>query len=602
MHMASQNMEPIFIHSLFRSGSTFIYYAVKRAGRFHAYHEPFHELIGSLPDHWDEMVGRTEQLKNLLRHDFLDSGYFEEYADLLPIIEQKFHPDVSFALFFLDVADDSKVLKSYVDCLVDGSKRQSVFQCTRTIGRLRWLKKNYVSKNLFLLRNPWDQWFSYKVDFYIAATPQIIYSQERLPKALQGVAIANEFVQLKGHNIAEMLNHGLTHPVEPSVDYALFFGLWLYSYLEAYAECNLVLDMDMLSQSEVKRTEAKENLAEIGLGHINLRDCDLHRTIFKSKELGFYQKIEEQVIAIFRQNGYSETALEPVQHYLSSQRGVSFVEYTTSDGNFKSTIEDASRARAMLISNDQDRTRLVNRLRQDVDNATNELSELKNKLGEKEHRIEFLSAELAAREEQLNEILVSKTWKAALLLRRVRVLIAPPNSLRSRILRWSARAVLAPTWNLRTRARFKEDATLVRSSGLFDEDWYLKNNPDVAQSKTDPLLHFLHTGGVEGRDPGPNFSSNWYLKNYADIRGFGINPLVHYLRYGKNEGRLALPDLTGHAALSGSEWQMEQVPGSTSDRLTVFTIASRNFTAYAKTLFELGETISFRCRNVPFPL
>jgi SAM-dependent methyltransferase len=78
---------------------------------------------------------------------------------------------------------------------------------------------------------------------------------------------------------------------------------------------------------------------------------------------------------------------------------------------------------------------------------------------------------------------------------------------------------------------------LIRASGFFDESWYLSSYPDVARLKVDPLLHFLHFGGFEGRDPGPDFSSAFYLNRYADVNAACINPLVHYLMYGEKEGR-----------------------------------------------------------------
>jgi len=83
---------------------------------------------------------------------------------------------------------------------------------------------------------------------------------------------------------------------------------------------------------------------------------------------------------------------------------------------------------------------------------------------------------------------------------------------------------------------------LIQSSGLFDERWYLANNPDVAQAKMDPVFHYLQFGGIEGRDPGPNFSSNWYLHTHKDVKKAGVNPLVHYLKYGKAEGCKSQPD------------------------------------------------------------
>ncbi len=90
--------------------------------------------------------------------------------------------------------------------------------------------------------------------------------------------------------------------------------------------------------------------------------------------------------------------------------------------------------------------------------------------------------------------------------------------------------------------RNRKDSHIIRSSGLFDEAWYLANNPDVDQSKIDPILHYLHYGGFEGRDPGPNFSGTWYLNTYHDVRNAGVNPLIHYLSHGRSEGRAPLPN------------------------------------------------------------
>jgi len=101
--------------------------------------------------------------------------------------------------------------------------------------------------------------------------------------------------------------------------------------------------------------------------------------------------------------------------------------------------------------------------------------------------------------------------------------------------------ILFPFKNIRRDRRLKEDLSLIRSSGFFDETWYLANYPDVAQAKLDPLSHFLRWGGFEGRDPGPDFSCTWFFDTYEDVKKAGINPLVHYLKYGKEEGREPQP-------------------------------------------------------------
>lgn len=82
---------------------------------------------------------------------------------------------------------------------------------------------------------------------------------------------------------------------------------------------------------------------------------------------------------------------------------------------------------------------------------------------------------------------------------------------------------------------------LIRDSGLFEEAWYLAQNPDVAQAKIDPALHYLRQGGFEARAPGPKFSSAFYLDTYPDVKEARLNPLVHYMLHGEKEGRQRQP-------------------------------------------------------------
>jgi len=77
----------------------------------------------------------------------------------------------------------------------------------------------------------------------------------------------------------------------------------------------------------------------------------------------------------------------------------------------------------------------------------------------------------------------------------------------------------------------------LKDSGLFNIEYYLRLNPDVLNAGVDPILHYLRFGGVEGRDPSPDFDSSWYLDTNPDVKIAGVNPLLHYLTHGKKEGR-----------------------------------------------------------------
>lgn len=72
---------------------------------------------------------------------------------------------------------------------------------------------------------------------------------------------------------------------------------------------------------------------------------------------------------------------------------------------------------------------------------------------------------------------------------------------------------------------------------LFDETYYLAQNPDVAASHLDPYQHWLQYGAAEGRNPDAFFDTKYYLAQNPDVAASGLNPLTHYELYGWQEGR-----------------------------------------------------------------
>ncbi|WP_421333141.1 glycosyltransferase [Aeromonas sp. 603607] len=83
----------------------------------------------------------------------------------------------------------------------------------------------------------------------------------------------------------------------------------------------------------------------------------------------------------------------------------------------------------------------------------------------------------------------------------------------------------------------KNTIELIDKSGLFDDEWYLGEYPDVAATGLSSRVHFIKYGLYMGRNPGPRFNSEFYLNQNPDVKKAGINPLVHYIKYGIKEGR-----------------------------------------------------------------
>ena len=73
----------------------------------------------------------------------------------------------------------------------------------------------------------------------------------------------------------------------------------------------------------------------------------------------------------------------------------------------------------------------------------------------------------------------------------------------------------------------------------FDTRYYLTMNPDVAAAGIDPLMAFEQNGWQRGRDPSLLFSVRGYENNYPDVAMAQVDPLVHYVQHGQAEGRVA---------------------------------------------------------------
>ncbi|WP_162913257.1 glycosyltransferase [Rhodospirillaceae bacterium SYSU D60014] len=180
-----------------------------------------------------------------------------------------------------------------------------------------------------------------------------------------------------------------------------------------------------------------------------------------------------------------------------------------------------------------------------LEKTVHSLSESASSLNEQERalrdRIDILSdrmskqdQKITSQKKQIESILKSPAWTAIKFLGKTKSTIAT-------VSRPSKLARLPSRGNFRLLREF----IIIRRSGLFDAEWYLRQYRDVAKAGANPLMHYIRHGWSEGRDPGPNFSTSWYLKKNPDVARAGINPCAHYIRTGREEGRASTPSISG---------------------------------------------------------
>ena len=98
-----------------------------------------------------------------------------------------------------------------------------------------------------------------------------------------------------------------------------------------------------------------------------------------------------------------------------------------------------------------------------------------------------------------------------------------------------------PTRALRRRALDFDKRTILEL-GLFDAEYYRRNNPDIVSAGVDPLEHYAEQGWREGRRPSAEFDPVAYLEAHPDAAAAGVSPLLHWIGTGPMDDRQIAPD------------------------------------------------------------
>ena len=103
------------------------------------------------------------------------------------------------------------------------------------------------------------------------------------------------------------------------------------------------------------------------------------------------------------------------------------------------------------------------------------------------------------------------------------------------------KAIRLYVWTLRLGVTdfpaFFHDYRLIEQSGFFWSSEYLQNLAAHVSGCPDPITHYLAVGSKKGLDPNPLFDSQYYLSENPEVAESGSNPLAHYLAHGARERR-----------------------------------------------------------------
>jgi hypothetical protein len=202
-----------------------------------------------------------------------------------------------------------------------------------------------------------------------------------------------------------------------------------------------------------------------------------------------------------------------------------------------------------------------------VSERDRQVAERDRQIAERDQQVRALSLQVSDRDRSLQEIMNSTSWKLIQRLRNWYEVIAPAGGKRDRLVHLGINALLI--WRREgTRALLRRilqrtlgektvrtkissrtfksmprlsqslqnKARQIEASGFFDHEWYLQDNPDVRNSRINPVEHYLAVGIHNERNPNPLFNTSIYA------RSLGKNiPMEDALLHFADSGRIFAP-------------------------------------------------------------
>jgi len=342
---APETPESIFIHSLFRAGSTYLFKVFRRGAGYWCYQEPLHEWPLLCKEDKERLLETSQETATLLRHPHLDRPYFFELYEVadacLPHLQKKYIYDG----YFCEEGEDTGL--PFFRALIAAAKARPVIQECRTSMRIKALKEALGGVHLFLWRNPWDQWWSYKVDGYFDRTSQLFINGECIPEVIARLRREIVFSEFENDDLGKQFIWFMNHRLAPEENYLLFYTLWILALQHGVKNADILINIDRLSCDAKYRQQVADMLAEKGITGLDFSDCRVPQARYGKTDAAFFQKIEDKAHGLLLCAGTPQKELDSLLHARRSfEPEIRRNESPTA--NEQALLHDAERIRAVV--------------------------------------------------------------------------------------------------------------------------------------------------------------------------------------------------------------------------------------------------------------
>lgn len=350
---------PVFIHSLFRSGSTYVFNVFRTSGKgFWCYQEPLHETVLTHKSNPKRLIEEDDSLLAALRHPDMSAPHFQEIYEVAEICLPNLSANMCYSGYFTENSVNSGA--PYLSSLIGSAKGRPLIEECRTASRIGVLKSLLGGTHIYLWRNPWDQWWSYKTLQYFAHANQVILDSSEGPAPIKLLKDAISFVPSGKESITEQFEYFYQRPLPARESYLVFYVLWCIALKEGKTYADILLNIDSLSESVTYRQCILEQLQQHQIFDLDFSDCRSPSTVFDKSEIRFFEEIEMHASEILLAGGWSQADLDEVQSLRKRFAPSSQSESESTDP--ASALRDASRARQLILRHEDTQSQLSQHL------------------------------------------------------------------------------------------------------------------------------------------------------------------------------------------------------------------------------------------------
>lgn len=290
----------IFLHSSFRSSSTWFWERFRADENVYAFYEPLHERLSTMT----KAEALSESAASYIPGHPEGQPYFLEFEKLISQRGgvDRYSPEFAFDRFVpedgLNGSLSAKEI-AYFQGLIDYAHscgKMPVFGCTRSLGRVGSFKAQFGGVHILVHRPLLDQWLSYRSiyetdPYFIFTISKILKENADKDKLL--ASIAEKTISDTG----DIFGFGNLQSC-----LVAFLALHLYLISQARDLCCIEVDIGCIASDRNKRTEVERGIERLTGLQISLKDVQRKAYLTESYIAEMTEDSVAQAIALF--SGY----------------------------------------------------------------------------------------------------------------------------------------------------------------------------------------------------------------------------------------------------------------------------------------------------------